>query len=135
MDHDKKHWKAAKVEIYFQQANNQFCHLNINVIHLELGKHALHISGSICQKGKTEKKVKQLEMIKEQMNSFIVFQALVIVMPMLGCGYLITMVGPDHTATPWGYTAFQIGRSVVLSTQVTLLAVCWSSTSPTCRAW
>ena len=39
-------------------------------------------------------------------------------MPMLGCGYLITMVGPDHTATPWGYTAFQIVRSVVLSTQV-----------------
>ena len=37
---------------------------------------------------------------------------------MLGCGYLITMVGPDHTATPWGYTAFQIVRSVVLSTQV-----------------
>ena len=41
-----------------------------------------------------------------------------IVMPILGFGYLITMVGPDQTTTPWGYTAFQIVRSVVLSTQV-----------------
>ena len=40
-------------------------------------------------------------------------------MPMLGCGYLITMVGPDQATTPWGYTAFQVVRSLVLSTQVT----------------
>ena len=45
-------------------------------------------------------------------------QALVIVMPILGFGYLVTMVGPDQTTTPWGYTAFQIVRSIVLSTQV-----------------
>jgi len=44
-------------------------------------------------------------------------KALVIVMPMLGCGYLITMVGPDQATTPWGYTAFQVVRSLVLSTQ------------------
>jgi len=44
-------------------------------------------------------------------------KALVIVMPILGCGYLVTMVGPDQTTTPWGYTAFQIIRSTVLSTQ------------------
>ena len=45
-------------------------------------------------------------------------QALIIVMPMLGFGYLITMVGPDRSTTPWAYTVFQIVRSVVLSTQV-----------------
>jgi len=61
-------------------------------------------------------------------------KALVIVMPMLGCGYLITMVGPDQATTPWGYTAFQVVRSLVLSTQVSTR----SAPPPPqhlCRAW
>jgi len=44
-------------------------------------------------------------------------KALIIVMPMLGFGYLVTMVGPDKDSTPCAYTVFQIVRSVVLSTQ------------------
>ena len=44
-------------------------------------------------------------------------QALILVMPMLGCGYLITLIGPDQD-TVWAYTVFQVLRSLVLSTQV-----------------
>ena len=52
------------------------------------------------------------------------------VMPMLGCGYLITMVGPDKDTTPLGHAAFQLGRSVVLSTQglVVSLPYCYLNT-------
>ena len=51
-------------------------------------------------------------------------------MPMLGCGYLITMVGPDKDTTPLGHAAFQLGRSVVLSTQglVVSLPYCYLNT-------
>ena len=45
-------------------------------------------------------------------------QALIIVMPILGIGYIITMEGP--TTTPWAKDLFQIFRCVLLSTQVTL---------------
>ena len=83
MDHDKKHWKAAKV-------NNPFPGLL---------SFLLVIIDCYC-------------------NFNFNLQALIIVMPMLGFGYLITMVGPDKTTTPWAYTVFQIVRSVVLSTQV-----------------
>merc|ERR1719394_1836203 len=56
--------------------------------------------------------------------------ALIVVMPMLGCGYLITMVGPDKDTTPLGHAAFQLGRSVVLSTQglVVSLPYCYLNT-------
>ena len=44
-------------------------------------------------------------------------QALIIVMPILGIGYLVTMVGPDPTI-PWAHNTFQIVRCILLSTQV-----------------
>ena len=45
-------------------------------------------------------------------------KALIIVMPILGIGYLITMVGPDPS-NPWAHNIFQVIRCVLLSTQVT----------------
>ena len=38
-------------------------------------------------------------------------------MPILGIGYLVTMVGPDPTI-PWAHNTFQIVRCILLSTQV-----------------
>ena len=38
-------------------------------------------------------------------------------MPILGIGYLVTIVGPDPTIS-WAHNTFQIIRSVLLSTQV-----------------
>ena len=39
-------------------------------------------------------------------------------MPILGIGYLVTMVGPDPS-NPWAHNIFQVIRCVLLSTQVT----------------
>ena len=39
-------------------------------------------------------------------------------MPLLGFGYLITIVGPHREYNKTAYTVFQIGRSLLLSTQV-----------------
>ena len=38
-------------------------------------------------------------------------------MPILGIGYLITMVGPDESI-PWAFNTFQIMKSIMESTQV-----------------
>ena len=38
-------------------------------------------------------------------------------MPILGIGYLVTMVGPDPSS-PWAHNIFQVIRCVLLSTQV-----------------
>ena len=48
-------------------------------------------------------------------------QALIIVMPILGIGYLVTMVGPDATI-PWAHNTFQVIRCVLLSTQVRVIS-------------
>jgi len=62
-------------------------------------------------------KLRQKTVMDHDKKHWKAAKALIIVMPMLGFGYLITMVGPDKTETPSAYTVFQIVRSVVLSTQ------------------
>ena len=52
-----------------------------------------------------------------QLYTFLLFQALILVLPMLGFGYIITLVPPDRDSITY-YTVFQIGRSVLLSCQV-----------------
>ena len=44
-------------------------------------------------------------------------------MPLLGFGYLITLVGPHREYNKTAYTVFQIGRSVLLSTQVSFVSM------------
>ena len=55
-------------------------------------------------------------------------KALIIVMPILGIGYLITIEGP--TNIPWAKDIFQIVRCVLLSTQglVISLPYCYLNT-------
>ena len=55
-------------------------------------------------------------------------KALIIVMPILGIGYLITIEGP--TNIPWAKDVFQIVRCVLLSTQglVISLPYCYLNT-------
>ena len=48
------------------------------------------------------------------------FQALFILIPILGCPYLLTLVGPSRDVSPQAYIVFQIVRVVVLSTQAWL---------------
>ena len=81
LDHDRKHWKAAKVR---------------------RGKKS-GVSNELCQ-------------------------ALIIVMPILGIGYLITIETP--TTTSWAKDLFQIIRCVLLSTQglVISLPYCYLNT-------
>ena len=47
-------------------------------------------------------------------------QALFILIPILGCPYLLTLVGPSRNKSPQAYIVFQIVRAVVLSTQAGL---------------
>jgi len=56
-------------------------------------------------------------------------KALIIVMPILGIGYLVTIVGPDPTMS-WAHNTFQIIRSMLLSTQglVISLPYCYLNT-------
>jgi len=56
-------------------------------------------------------------------------KALIIVMPILGIGYLVTMVGPDPSS-PWAHNIFQVIRCVLLSTQglVISLPYCYLNT-------
>lgn len=56
-------------------------------------------------------------------------KALIIVMPILGIGYLITMVGPDESI-PWAFNTFQIMKSIMESTQglVISLPYCYLNT-------
>ena len=44
-------------------------------------------------------------------------------MPLLGIGYLITLKGPDREYNKTAYTVFQIGRSLLLSTQVSFVSI------------
>ena len=71
------------------------------------------------------------------------FQALIFCMPLLGLGYLVTLVPPSRENNEALFTAFQIGRSLLLSTQVIrgwrlgdYLVFCraWSSASLTAFA-
>ena len=45
-------------------------------------------------------------------------KALIFVLPLLGLGYLVTLVPPSRENNEALFTAFQIGRSLLLSTQV-----------------
>ena len=45
-------------------------------------------------------------------------QALVILIPLLGAPYLLTLMGPSRSESPGAYTVFQISRAIVLSSQV-----------------
>ena len=51
----------------------------------------------------------------------VYLQALFILIPILGCPYLLTLVGPSRDESPQAYIVFQIIRAVVLSTQVRLV--------------
>ena len=53
-------------------------------------------------------------------HSCVYFQALFILIPILGCPYLLTLVGPSRNKSPQAYIVFQIVRAVVLSTQARL---------------
>ena len=45
-------------------------------------------------------------------------QALLILIPLLGAPYIVTLIGPDQAQSPEAYTVFQITRATVLSSQV-----------------
>jgi len=62
-------------------------------------------------------KLRQKTAMDQDRKHWKAAKALIIVMPMLGFGYLVTLVGPSKNSTPWAYTVFQIVRSIVLSTQ------------------
>ena len=49
---------------------------------------------------------------------YCVFQAMVFVMPLLGMGYLVTLVPPDKEESMAAYQVFSLARSLLLSTQV-----------------
>ena len=57
-------------------------------------------------------------------------KALVVVIPMLGFTYLLTLLGPSATHTPTAYAIFQAVRAVLLSTQgaVITLPYCYFNT-------
>ena len=57
-------------------------------------------------------------------------KALVVVIPMLGFTYLLTLLGPSATHTPTAYAIFQAVRAVLLSTQgaVITLPYCYLNT-------
>ena len=57
-------------------------------------------------------------------------KALVVVIPMLGFTYLLTLLGPSATHTPTAYAIFQAVRAVLLSTQeaVITLHYCYFNT-------
>merc|ERR1719154_280024 len=44
-------------------------------------------------------------------------KALLVLIPLLGFPYLLTLVGPDRDESPQVYTVFQITRAIILSTQ------------------
>ena len=41
-----------------------------------------------------------------------------ILIPLLGAPYLLTLMGPSRSDSPGAYTVFQISRAIVLSSQV-----------------
>ena len=57
-------------------------------------------------------------------------KALIGVMPLIGFGYLFTIVGPDKDRTPLAYSVYQVITSVLLSTQVFIQPGAFSPTLP-----
>ena len=57
-------------------------------------------------------------------------KALVVVIPLLGFTYMLTLLGPSATDNPTAYTIFQVVRASLLSTQgaVITLPYCYLNT-------
>jgi hypothetical protein len=88
-------------------------------------------------------KAAKVEIMKISNFGHVLFQALIFCLPLLGLGYLVTLVPPSRENNEALFTAFQIGRSLLLSTQVIMgwmlgdyLMFCrgWSSASLTAFA-
>ena len=75
-------------------------------------------------------KLRDRNMKDHETRHYKAAKALVIVIPLLGFTYLITILGPDKQANPLAYTIFQSMRAVLLSTQgaVITLPYCYLNT-------
>lgn len=62
-------------------------------------------------------KLKQRTALDHDRRHWKAAKALLVVMPVLGCAYLITLMGPSRDRSPRAYMVFQICRSLILSTQ------------------
>eukprot|EP00090_Calanus_glacialis_P008808 TRINITY_DN17144_c0_g1_i1.p1 TRINITY_DN17144_c0_g1~~TRINITY_DN17144_c0_g1_i1.p1 ORF type:complete len:483 (-),score=95.59 TRINITY_DN17144_c0_g1_i1:231-1679(-) len=62
-------------------------------------------------------KLKQRIAMDHDRRNLKAAKALVVLIPILGCPYLLTLVGPSREESPHAYIVFQIVRAVVLSTQ------------------
>merc|ERR1719356_1124647 len=62
-------------------------------------------------------KLKQRTALDHDRRNMKAAKALLVLVPLLGCPYLLTLVGPNREDSPQAYTVFQIARASVLSTQ------------------